>query len=159
MPILMRCLWPLVVVTALLAPLSAAACDVPGNLAAVRAELIRDINAQRAGNGMAALAPSPQLAEAAQKHACDNAGHNKMSHAGSDGSRFGARIRRAGYSYGKANESVGYGYRDPAAIVQGWMNSDGHRRNILASGTRDIGVGMAMGSDGTAYWVMVTAGP
>ena len=116
MPILMRCLWPLVVVTALLAPLSAAACDVPGNLAAVRAELIRDINAQRAGNGMAALAPSPQLAEAAQKHACDNAGHNKMSHAGSDGSRFGARIRRAGYSYGKANENVGYGMtRNPSA--------------------------------------------
>jgi uncharacterized protein YkwD len=157
MSTLKRCL--LALTLALATPVMARACDVPGNLASVRAALVQGINAQRTGNGLTALAPSAQLAEAAQKHACDNAGHNKMSHTGSDGSKFGTRIRRAGYSYRKANENVGYGFRDPGAMLKGWMNSDGHRRNILARGTRDIGVGMATGSDGNAYWVMVTAGP
>jgi len=159
MRIVKRCLSLLAFATALVMPLAAGACDVPGNLSSVRAALIENINAQRAGKGMPALAPSAQLSEAAQKHACDNAGRNKMSHTGSDGSKFGTRIKRAGYRFGKANENVGYGFRDPGAMVKGWMGSDGHRRNILARGTRDIGVGMAVGSDGNRYWVMVTAGP
>ena len=159
MSFLHRCLSPLVLALALAAPLTAQACEVPGNLASVRATLIQGINAQRTGKGLSALAPSAQLTEAAQKHACDNAKRNKMSHVGSDGSKFGTRIKRAGYRYGKANENVGYGFREAGAMVKGWMGSSGHRKNILARGTRDIGVGMATGSDGNAYWVMVTAGP
>ena len=159
MSFLHRCLSPLALTLALAAPLTAQACEVPGNLASVRAALVQGINAQRNGKGLSALAPSAQLVEAAQKHACDNAGRNKMTHTGSDGSKLGSRIKRAGYRYGKANENVGWGYRDPGAMLKGWMASDGHRRNILARGTRDIGVGVATGSDGNAYWVMVTAGP
>ena len=155
----LKCLPLLAIALSLSAPAMGRACEVPGNLAAMRAALIQGLNAERAAKGLAALAPSGQLAEAAQKHACDNAGHNKMSHTGSDGSKFGKRINRAGYQYGKANENVGYGFRDTGAMVAGWMGSDGHRRNILARGTRDIGVGVATGSDGNAYWVMVTAGP
>jgi uncharacterized protein YkwD len=149
----------LAIALALSAPLAALACNTPGNLAAVRSALVQGINAQRQGNGLAALAPSAQLAEAAQNHACDNARRNKMSHTGSDGSKFGTRIKRTGYSYRKANENVGYGFRDPAAMIKAWMGSSGHRRNILERASRDVGVGMAQGSDGTAYWVMVTAGP
>ena len=156
---LKRCLCLLGVMLAMATPILARTCDVPGNVSEVRAELIRGINAQRTGKGMAALAPSAELGKAAQKHACDNAGRNTMSHTGSDGSNFGTRIKKAGYRYGKANENVGYGFRDPGAMVKGWMNSDGHRKNILARGTRDIGVGLATGSDGNAYWVMLTAGP
>ena len=159
MPILKLWLYPLVLALALIAPLSAQACEVPGNLAELRADLIRGINAQRAAKGLAALDASAQLGKAAQKHACDNAGRNTMSHTGSDGSTFGTRIKKAGYRYGKANENVGYGFRDPGAMVKGWMGSDGHRKNILARGTQHIGVGLATGSDGNAYWVMVTAGP
>ncbi len=139
-------------------PLAAAACTTPDNLASVRAALVEGINAQRSGNGLAALAPSAQLAKAAQDHACDSAGRNTMSHTGSDGSKFGTRIKRSGYRYRKANENVGFGFRNPGAMVTGWMASDGHRRNILARGTRDIGVGVATGSDGQVYWVMLSAG-
>jgi uncharacterized protein YkwD len=159
MSVLKRILPTLAMVLALAAPWSALACDAPDNLAALRAELVQGINAQRAAKGLTALAPSAQLAEAAQKHACDNAGRNKMSHTGSDGSKVSTRIKRTGYSYGRANENVGYGYRDPGSMLKGWMNSDGHRRNILARGTQHIGIGRATGSDGNAYWVMVTAGP
>jgi uncharacterized protein YkwD len=139
--------------------LPALACTTPGNLSDIRTSLIATINAQRTGNGLPALDPSAQLGKAAQNHACDNAGRNTMSHTGSDGSKFGARIKRTGYRYGKANENVGYGFKDPGAMVKGWMGSSGHRANILARGTRDIGVGVAQGSDGNLYWVMLSAGP
>lgn len=144
---------------ALVLPSAALACNRPGNLAEIRANLIAGINGERAARGLPALAPSAQLGEAAQQHACDNAIHNHMSHTGSDGSQFGTRISRTGYGFRKANENVGYGYRSAPAMLDGWMRSDGHRRNILARGTADIGVGVALGSDGQSYWVMVTAGP
>ena len=144
---------------ALAAPLTAQACDMPGNLDAIRSDLIAGINGQRAAKRLPPLAPSAQLTEAAQKQACDNAARNKMSHTGSDGSKVGTRISRAGYDWVKANENVGYGFKDPGAMLKGWMESDDHRKNILARGTRDIGVGIAMGSDGNRYWAMVTAGP
>lgn len=158
MPIPNRILAALAMTIALAAPLGALACDMPGNLKSIRSELIAGINAQRANKGLSALARSTQLTEAAQKQACDNARRNKISHTGSDGSKIGARISRTGYDWSDANENVGYGYKDPGAMLKGWMASDGHRRNILARGTQDIGVGMAIGSDGNQYWAMVSAG-
>ena len=138
-------------------PVAAMACRTPGDLAEIQADLIRAINAQRQNAGLAALARSDALMTAAERHACDNAGHNHMSHVGSDGSKLGTRIDRVGYVYGKANENVGYGYARVADMVQGWMQSQGHRRNILERGTREIGVGIATGRDGRPYWVMVSA--
>ena len=158
MPIPKRIFAALALATALAAPLTAQACDMPGNLNAVRSALIAGINAQRANKGLAALAPSAQLTEAAQKQACDNARRNKMSHTGNDGSNVGTRIKRTGYDWSKANENVGYGFKDPGSMLKGWMGSDGHRRNILARGTQDIGIGLAIGSDGNRYWAMVSAG-
>lgn len=148
----------LALATAFAMPFAAWACDVPASVSAIRADMVAGINAQRASGGLAALSPSPQLTEAAQKHACDNARRNKMSHTGSDGSSMGTRIDRTGYRWRKANENVGYGYKDAAAMLAGWIGSDGHRRNIMARGTQDIGIGLATGSDGKPHWVMVSAG-
>jgi uncharacterized protein YkwD len=158
MPIPNRILAAIATAIALAAPMWARACDMPANLNAIRSDLVAGINAQRAGKGLSALAPSAQLTQAAQKQACDNAGRNKMTHTGSDGSKIGTRISRTGYDWGSANENVGYGYKEPGSMLKGWMGSDGHRRNILARGTQDIGIGLATGSDGNRYWVMVSAG-
>lgn len=57
-----------------------------------------------------------------------------------------------------AAENVAYGYGTPAAVMAGWMNSDGHRRNILSSNTH-IGVGLAYGANGRPYWTQVFATP
>lgn len=47
------------------------------------------------------------------------------------------------------------GYPGPAAVMRGWMDSPGHRRNILLRGAEDVGIGMAVGRDGDLHWVLV----
>lgn len=162
MPSLLRSL-PLVAALAtaavLAVPVAAAACVIPPDAGAVAAQLTAQVNARRAMAGLPRLAVSPQLQRAAQAHACDSARHDRMSHLGSDGADLGTRLRRAGYSFRNANENVAMGYRTAERVVAGWMTSGVHRRNILAQGTRHIGIGVALTSGGRPHWVMVSGAP
>jgi uncharacterized protein YkwD len=142
-----------------LAAAPAVACVLPGNLASLQAAVVGNVNAERAQSGLPALHSSGALMEAAQRHACDNAGRNKMSHKGSNGSNVGQRARNAGYSWRLVNENVAAGHRGPDSVVEGWMSSRPHRVNILARGTRSIGVGLAFSASGKPHWVMVSAAP
>jgi len=72
-----------------------------------------------------------QLTEAAQQHSQDQASMNSMSHDGSDGSQPGQRVQQAGYQWQAVAENVAYGYGDEEQCMQEWMNSPGHRENIL----------------------------
>jgi uncharacterized protein YkwD len=137
----------------------ALACEMPGNIEMVQAAVIDNVNAQRARSGLPPLRASGALMEAAQRHACDNAGRNKMSHKGSNGSNVGQRARNAGYDWRLVNENVAAGFNGPGSVVSGWMGSRGHRVNILAHGTRNIGVGLAYSASGQSHWVMVSAAP
>jgi uncharacterized protein YkwD len=136
--------------------LPAAACIVPQGSEAMRQEALHRINQERGRAGLTALRPSPALDQAAQRHACDNAAHNRMSHTGSDGSRLRDRIRRVGYSFRRANENVALGFNDAASVVAAWMHSPGHRQNVLDRGTQETGLGLARGNDGRLHWVMVS---
>jgi uncharacterized protein YkwD len=82
-----------------------------------------------------------------------------LSHTGSDGSDPGQRITRAGYIWRTYGENVAAGYTTPESVVAGWMQSDGHRANILNPAFRDIGVGYAYGASSTYkhYWTQVFA--
>lgn len=82
----------------------------------------------------------------------------RMSHTGSDGSTMVQRIDRVGFPWRSAAENVAYGYPSATAVMGAWMNSTGHRRNILSSNTH-IGVGLAYGADGLPYWTQVFATP
>ena len=75
-----------------------------------------------------------------------------MSHVGTDGSTFDQRIARTGYQANALGENVAFGYPTPAAVMDGWMTSPGHRANILNCAFRGIGVGVATGGDGRLYW-------
>ena len=141
---------------ALTLALPAAACVVPPGGDAMRQDALLRINQERSRAGLTALRPSPMLDQAAQRHACDNAAHNRMGHTGSDGSHFGERIRRAGYSYRRANENVAMGFNDAPSVVAAWMRSPGHRQNVLDRGTHEMGLGLARGRDGRLHWVMVS---
>jgi uncharacterized protein YkwD len=94
--------------------------------------------------------------QAAQGHACDNAARRVMSHQGGDGSDLRGRLRRVDYGFAAANENVAMGYRTAESVVRGWMDSSGHRRNILARSSRDIGLGVALAPDGQLHWVLVS---
>jgi uncharacterized protein YkwD len=76
-----------------------------------------------------------------------------FSHTGSSGSSFVAREISAGYpKKGPSAENIAWGFRTPQDVVTGWMNSPGHRANILNCGSVAVGVGLAYTSGGSAYW-------
>jgi uncharacterized protein YkwD len=117
-------------------------------------QVVALVNRERDANGCGDVKINDKLAAAAQAHSQDQAAHDTMSHTGSDGSSPWDRAGRAGYSQA-IGENVAAGYRTPAAVMDGWMNSAGHRANILNCQARAIGVGVAAASDGTLYWTQM----
>ncbi|GAA1760051.1 CAP domain-containing protein [Luedemannella helvata] len=93
------------------------------------------------------------LESAATYHSREMATSRSMSHRGYDRSDPDDRIYWAGYnpSNGWA-ENIAYGYGSPYSVVRAWMDSPGHRRNILNCRFRSLGVGVARAPDGTLYW-------
>lgn len=116
-------------------------------------------NQHRMAAGCAPLTVSPQLTSAAAAHSQDMAKNNFFSHTGSDGSTPWDRIRRTGYTYSTAAENIAAGYRTAEQVVQGWYNSEGHRRNMLNCNLREIGVAYADGGSFGRYWTQVFATP
>ena len=119
-----------------------------------QAKVVAETNRQRAMNGCGAVTVNAKLTRAAQGHSVDQAKHNTMSHDGSDGSTPWDRSKAAGYNFA-IGENVAMGYRDAAAVMDGWMNSPGHRANILNCSAKAIGVGLAKASDGSPYWTQM----
>jgi uncharacterized protein YkwD len=117
-------------------------------------KVVEITNQKRAAAGCGTVKVNTKLARAARLHSQDQAEHNNMSHTGSDGSSPWQRSERAGYT-NAIGENVAMGYRTPAAVMDGWMNSDDHRANILNCDAKAIGVGLAYASDGSPYWTQM----
>ncbi|MFD9304080.1 CAP domain-containing protein [Streptomyces sp. NPDC060048] len=113
------------------------------------AEVLALVNKERAAVGCPVLTVNGKLTKAAQDHSEDMAAHSNMSHTGSDGSDPGQRITRAGYQWSTYAENVAYGYDTAAKVMDGWMNSPGHKRNILDCNVKEIGIGLAQPGH---YW-------
>jgi uncharacterized protein YkwD len=120
-------------------------------------ELLELTNAERRKAGLPPLRYSAQLGQAAQRHAEDMARNNFFSHTGSNGSQVSDRVREAGYSYSYVGENISAGNATPAATLQNWMKSPGHRSNILKPEYTEIGFGYvsAPSSRYGHYWVQV----
>jgi uncharacterized protein YkwD len=101
------------------------------------------VNAERAKAGCSPLTENAKLTKAAQDHSQDMADHQNMSHTGSDGSSMADRLTRVGYAFRTAGENVAYGYSSPESVMDGWMNSPGHKANILNCAFKEIGIGLA----------------
>lgn len=98
-------------------------------------------NQRRADNGCPPLANNNRLHAAALGHSVDMANNDYFSHTSLDGSSMSDRIDRQGYSWRRLAENIAAGYPTPQAVVEGWMNSPGHRANILNCDLTEIGVG------------------
>ncbi|WP_407566871.1 CAP domain-containing protein [Polymorphospora sp. A560] len=117
-------------------------------------QVVAIVNQRRAEAGCGAVRTNADLAKAARLHSEDQAAHNRMSHEGSNGSSPWQRAEQAGYQRA-ISENVAAGYRTPAAVMEGWMNSPGHRANILNCDAKAIGMGIARSGDGTIYWTQM----
>ena len=109
------------------------------------------INQERTDRGLPALVQNSSLRAAARRHSEDMACNDIFSHTGSDGSTFSSRMLDAGYSYSWAAENIAASSSSSfsaQAVVSMWMNSTGHRKNILSENAIHIGVGFRYAGDG-----------
>ncbi len=131
----------------------------PSGGSAVVSDVIRLVNAERKKAGCGSLAGESRLHAAAQKHSDRQAKQNSMSHQLPGEASMGDRVTAEGYRWGGVAENVAAGYTTPASVMDGWMNSSGHKANILNCGYKHIGVGVKKSSQGTLYWTQVFASP
>lgn len=133
---------------------AASSCDVAPNANQLATEIAAGLNASRRANGQSELRFNRQLGRAAMVHACDMLVNNFFDHRGSDGSSSQRRVQKAGYRDCIVAENLAWGYPQSAQIINGWMNSPGHRRNMLHPRVEEFGIGITQGPKGP-LWVLV----
>ncbi|MEV6979084.1 CAP domain-containing protein [Kitasatospora sp. NPDC093806] len=116
------------------------------------------VNVQRSQAGCGPLTADAKLNTAAQVHSDDMANRNFFDHASPEGYHADHRIEAAGYRWSSWGENIARGQKDPAAVMDSWMNSPGHRANILNCSFKQIGVGVRTGTGGP-WWTQVFASP
>ncbi|MFR4972947.1 MAG: CAP domain-containing protein [Butyricicoccus pullicaecorum] len=116
--------------------------------------VLAEVNAARAKNGLSALTLDANMNRAAAVRAAELA--QSFSHTRPNGSRGLTALNEAGVSYRTAGENIASGQQSAQAVVSAWMNSSGHRANILSSLFGRMGVGQATIGRRT-YWVQLFA--
>ena len=129
--------------------------DIDNTVLSYENEVIRLVNEQRAKNGLKELQADWELSRVARFKSQDMKDNNYFSHTSPVyGSPF-EMIKNFGISYRSAGENIAKGQRTPQAVVNAWMNSSGHRANILNSTYTKIGVGYV--ADGN-FWTQMFIG-
>ncbi|WDF43764.1 sigma-70 family RNA polymerase sigma factor [Streptomyces sp. T12] len=115
------------------------------------AQVVALVNKERADAGCGPLTEDPQLNQAALGHSEDMDARDFFDHTNPDGADPGQRITAAGYTWSTYGENIAQGQQTPEAVMDSWMNSPGHRANILNCSFKDIGVGIHEGAGGP-WW-------
>jgi uncharacterized YkwD family protein len=123
-----------------------------GNYSAFQKKVLELVNVERSKNGLKPLTMNAGLSKTATLKSQDMAKLNYFDHTSPTyGSPFDM-MKKYGISYRTAGENIAMGQTTPEQVMQGWMNSPGHRANILKSSFTQIGVGVAKNSSGRLYW-------
>lgn len=126
---------------------------------AIEKEVVRLTNIQRQNNGLSPLKHNWQLSRVARYKSEDMKNRGYFSHTSPTyGSPF-KMISDFGIRYSAAGENIAMGQRTAQDVVNGWMNSSGHRANILNRNFTEIGVGYAKNSSGKTYWTQMFIRP
>lgn len=116
-------------------------------------DIVREVNAFRAQNGLAPLSWNDRLAGAALSHAQDLDRSGTFGHVGSQGSTLQGRLKASGYRWCAAAENVSRGQPTPARVVSGWIGSPGHRENMLKTNVHEAGAALSA-ERGRNVWVL-----
>jgi uncharacterized protein YkwD len=127
----------------------------------VTAAVVDLTNVERTRAGLAALAANASLMRAAQIHAEQMAQFRRLDHVlpEADHPRPEDRLAAVAYRWQAYAENVAFGQRTAAEAVSGWMQSSGHRANIMNATYTEMGAGYARDPDGRPYWVQVFGKP
>ena len=143
------------VVAALMTAPAAQACTQAVPEQTLR-EMVRLINAERTARGLVPVRADPGLGALAQAHACDMARNGFFGHVGSNGRDFAHRVSTAGRRGCRMSENLAMGVRNSRAAHRAWMDSAGHRTNILNPAHVAVGLGIATPRSGRGMrWVTV----
>jgi len=122
-------------------------------------EVVRLVNVERSKNGLPALGNNWQVARVARTKSQDMIDKNYFSHQSPTyGSPFNM-MENFGIKFSSGAENIAYGQKTAAEVMNGWMNSAGHRANILSRNITQIGVGCAKKANGTLYWTQMFIKP
>ena len=130
-------------------------------LDAFEANVLELTNQFRTANGVGTLTANTKLTQAAETHSQNMANLDFFSHTGQDGSNSSDRAIAAGYESSFVGENIAVGYSTPANVVQGWIDSPGHRANLLNASYTQLGVGYVFLANDTGnknwnhYWTQV----
>lgn len=127
----------------------------PDALRRTTADIVTLTNAERTAAGLRPLADDGSLARAAQDHSADMVTRVFYAHTSPEGREPWDRAVAAGAAHRAIGENIACGQRSSAEVVQGWMNSPGHRANILKPDFTHIGTGVAGGGRAGTYWTQV----
>lgn len=116
-------------------------------------EVVNLVNAERAKEGLSPLSIDTKVQAAAMVRAreCEK----QFSHTRPDGSSFTTALKEQNVSYRSAGENIAWGQRSPEEVMNAWMNSSGHRANIMDPDFTTIGVGYYENAQGTGYWCQI----
>ncbi|MGW3560411.1 sigma-70 family RNA polymerase sigma factor [Streptomyces sp. NPDC000963] len=136
------------------APSSPTATKQDSGHTSVEEQVIALVNAERAKEGCGPVTGNSLLARAAQGHSDDMAARDFFDHTNPDGAGPGERVTATGYGWSTYGENIAMGQRTAEQVMESWMNSPGHRANILNCSFKELGVGLHTG-DGGPYWTQV----
>lgn len=108
-------------------------------------DVLSGVNAERSKAGLSPLTYNQALNKAAQDKATDMIAKDYWAHVGPDGSQPWVFLTNAGYSYKSAGENLAKSFNTSSGVVAGWMNSSGHRANVLGTAYDDIGLAVVNG--------------
>lgn len=111
----------------------------------VREEMLARVNAARRKAGLKALRLNSELDKAAQRHAEDMLARGYFDHKSPSGTTVRERSRAAGYNWGAIGENIAFGQTSVGEVIETWMGSPGHRKNILGPHFSELGIGLALG--------------
>lgn len=129
------------------------------SIKALENEVIQLVNAERAKRGLPALTANWEVGRVARYKSQDMINKGYFSHnSPTYGTPFNM-MENFGIKFSAAGENIAYGQRTPQEVMNAWMNSPGHRNNILSTSYTQIGVGLAKTSSGVCYWTQMFIKP
>ena len=132
--------------------------SITGEFAAFQKEVVRLVNVERQKQGLGKLSLNAKLSNVATLKSQDMINKNYFDHTSPTyGSPFDM-MKQFNISYKTAGENIAKGQKTPAEVVKAWMNSQGHRENILNKNYTEIGIGVAKDANGTLYWTQMFIG-
>lgn len=131
-----------------------APAPAPSTRLDISAECVRMVNSERAARGIGPVSVDLKITYAAETHSRYQASISTMTHLSANGAKAGTRLYNVGYNWSTYGENVAAGQQTCTSVMSAWMNSSGHRANILNPNFVHIGIGAMANGSGVVYWTM-----